>query len=51
MTETRFTRFEIMRRGGELHFYFVPQIAGTFRIHCHLENHAELGVEGTLIVE
>lgn len=47
----RFTQFEVMRRGGELHFYFVPLVAGTYRMHCHLENHAERGVEGTIIVE
>lgn len=46
-----FTQFEIMRRGGQLHFYFVPLVAGTYRVHCHLEDHAEMGVEGRLIVE
>jgi uncharacterized cupredoxin-like copper-binding protein len=46
-----FTQFEIMRRGGQLDFYFVPLVAGTYRVHCHLENHAQMGVEGLLIVE
>ncbi|NJD24355.1 MAG: hypothetical protein FIB06_03010 [Betaproteobacteria bacterium] len=46
-----FTQFEIMRRGGELEFEFVPLVAGRYRAHCHLEGHAERGVEGLLIVE
>jgi uncharacterized cupredoxin-like copper-binding protein len=47
----RFTQFEVMRRGGELEFEFIPLVAGRFRAHCHLEGHAERGVEGLLIVE
>lgn len=46
-----FSQFEIARRGGELDFEFVPLIAGRYRVHCHLEGHAEKGVEGFLIVE
>lgn len=46
-----FTQFEISRRGGELFFEFVPLRPGTYRAHCHLENHAELGVEVSLIIE
>lgn len=54
MAEVRaetFTQFEVMRRGGELEFEFVPLVAGRYRAHCHLEGHAERGVEGLLIVE
>lgn len=47
----RFTQFEVMRRGGELEFEFVPLVSGSYRAHCHLEGHAERGVEGLLIVE
>ena len=47
----RYTQFEIMRRGGKLHFYFIPLVAGTYPFHCHLENHAQLGVEGVIVVE
>lgn len=46
-----FSAFELMRRGGEIQFYFVPVVKGTYRVHCHLENHAAEGVEGTITIE
>jgi len=46
-----FKQFEIARRGGQLSFFFIPLSAGSYRFHCHIENHAELGVEGVLIIE
>lgn len=46
-----FSQFEIARRGGQLEFEFVPLVPGRYRAHCHLEGHAERGVEGFLTVE
>jgi uncharacterized cupredoxin-like copper-binding protein len=46
-----FSAFEVMRRGGEIELYFIPAIKGSYRVHCHLENHAAEGVEGTITVE
>lgn len=46
-----FSQFEIMRRGGEMELYFIPVAKGSYRVHCHLENHAAEGVEGTITVE
>ncbi len=46
-----FSQFEIMRRGGEIELYFIPVAKGSYRVHCHLENHAAEGVEGTITVD
>lgn len=47
----RFASFEIFAAGGAFDLYFVPLEKGRYRAHCHLGNHAEMGVEGTLVVE
>lgn len=47
----RFSSFEIFAAGGTFDLYFVPLEKGRYRAHCHLGNHAEMGVEGTLVVE
>lgn len=46
-----FSQFELMRRGGEMDLYFIPVVKGSYRVHCHLENHAAEGVEGTITIE
>lgn len=51
MKATRFTTFEIYAAGGMMELWFVPLEKGSYRVHCHLGNHAELGVEGRLVVE
>jgi uncharacterized cupredoxin-like copper-binding protein len=47
----RFSKFEIFAAGGTMELWFVPLEKGRFRAHCHLGNHAEMGVEGHLVVE
>lgn len=47
----RFSKFEIFAAGGSMELWFVPLEKGRYRAHCHLGNHAEMGVEGHLIVE
>lgn len=47
----RFRNFEVFAAGGMLELWFVPVDKGRYRVHCHLGNHAELGVEGYLVVE
>lgn len=51
MKAPRFSNFEIFAAGGTMELWFVPLEKGRFRAHCHLGNHAEMGVEGHLIVE
>lgn len=46
-----FSQFEVMRRGGEMDLYFIPVAKGSYQVHCHLENHAAEGVEGTITIE
>lgn len=46
-----FSSFELFAKGGTMEFYFVPLEKGSYRAFCHLGNHAEMGVEGQLIVE
>lgn len=48
---TRFSKFEIFAAGGTMELWFVPLEKGRFRAHCHLGDHADMGVEGHLIVE
>ena len=48
---THFSTFELFAAGGTFELWFVPLEQGRFRAHCHLGNHAEMGVEGHLIVE
>ncbi len=43
--------FELFAAGGRLEFWFVPVDRGTYRAHCHLGGHAEMGVEGILVIE
>lgn len=47
----RIDRVEIHPAGGAVDLWFVPLVKGRYRAHCHLGNHAEMGVEGTLVVE
>lgn len=46
-----FTTFELFAAGGTMDLWFVPLEKGRYRAHCHLGNHAEMGVEGHVIVE
>ena len=46
-----FTAFEVFRRGGTVDVYFIPKQAGTFAVHCHLADHRERGVHGTIVVK
>lgn len=47
----RIDRVEIFAAGGQVDLWFVPLVKGRYRAHCHLGNHAEMGVEGLLVVE
>lgn len=47
----RFRNFEIFAAGGTFELWFVPVDPGRYRVHCHLGDHAEMGVEGHLLVE
>ncbi len=51
MKSSRFDTFEVFAAGGTMELWFIPLDKGRFRAHCHLGNHAEMGVEGHLIVE
>jgi uncharacterized cupredoxin-like copper-binding protein len=51
MKVPRFGNFEVFAAGGHIDLWFVPLEKGRFRAHCHLGNHAEMGVEGHLVVE
>ena len=46
-----FKSFEIFAAGGRLEFWFVPLDRGTYRAHCHLGGHSDMGVEGVIVVE
>lgn len=48
---SRIDRFEVFAAGGTVDLWFVPLEKGRYRAHCHLGNHAEMGVEGAIIVE
>ncbi|MBK8324811.1 MAG: hypothetical protein IPL06_19535 [Betaproteobacteria bacterium] len=41
----RIDRVEVFAAGGAVDLWFVLA-KGRFRAHCHLGNHAEMGVEG-----
>lgn len=47
----QFSSFELYAAGGTMELWFVPLDKGRYRAHCHLGNHAEMGVEGVLIIE
>ena len=47
----RFRNFELYAAGGTLELWFVPVDPGRYRVHCHIGDHAEMGVEGHLLVE
>jgi uncharacterized cupredoxin-like copper-binding protein len=46
-----FSKFELFPAGGTMELWFIPLEKGRFRAFCHLGNHAEMGVEGWLVVE
>lgn len=46
-----FSTLEVFGAGGMVELWFVPLEKGRFRAHCHLGNHAEMGVEGHIVVE
>ncbi|MBK8324927.1 MAG: cupredoxin domain-containing protein [Betaproteobacteria bacterium] len=48
---SRIDRVEVFAAGGSVDLWFVPLAKGRFRAHCHLGNHAEMGVEGLIVVE
>ena len=48
---SRIDRVEVFAAGGAVDLWFVPLAKGRFRAHCHLGNHAEMGVEGLIVVE
>lgn len=47
----QYRSFELFAAGGWLEFWFVPVDRGTYRAHCHLGGHAEMGVEGIIVIE
>jgi uncharacterized cupredoxin-like copper-binding protein len=47
----RIDRIEVFAAGGTVDLWFVPLEKGRFRAFCHLGNHAEMGVEGAIVVE
>jgi len=51
MKAPRFGNFEIFAAGGTIELWFIPLEKGRYRAHCHLGNHADMGVEGHLVVE
>jgi uncharacterized cupredoxin-like copper-binding protein len=48
---SRIDRVEVYAAGGTVDLWFVPLEKGRYRVHCHLGNHAEMGVEGLIVVE
>jgi uncharacterized cupredoxin-like copper-binding protein len=48
---SRIDRFEVFAAGGTVDLWFVPLEKGRYRAYCHLGNHAEMGVEGLIVVE
>ncbi|HEX4942740.1 MAG TPA: cupredoxin domain-containing protein [Usitatibacteraceae bacterium] len=46
-----FSKFELYAAGGTMDLWFIPLEKGRYRAFCHLGNHAEMGVEGQLVVE
>lgn len=44
-------RVEVFAAGGSVDLWFVPLAKGRYRAHCHLGNHADMGVEGLIVVE
>lgn len=51
MKAVYFSSFELYAAGGTMELWFVPLDRGRYRAHCHLGNHAEMGVEGHVIIE
>ncbi len=48
---SRIERVEVFAAGGTVDLWFIPLEKGRYRVHCHLGNHAEMGVEGIFVVE
>jgi uncharacterized cupredoxin-like copper-binding protein len=46
----RIDRVEVFAAGGSIDLWFVPLVKGRYRAHCHLGNHADMGVEGLIVV-
>lgn len=46
-----FKAFELMAKDGQLDFYFVPVTKGTYQVLCTIDDHAERGMKGTIVVE
>lgn len=46
-----FTDLEMMAEGGQLDLYFVPVKKGTYEVWCPIEDHRDLGSEGTITIE
>ena len=46
-----FSTLEVFGAGGVVELWFIPLEKGRYRAHCHLGNHAEMGVEGHIVVE
>lgn len=46
-----FTAVEVLKNGGQLDLYMIPLRAGTFRVHCPIDDHEEKGSVGAVIVE
>lgn len=46
-----FLAFEMRPRGGQLDFYFVPVIQGSYPVYCTIGDHRQQGSEGTIVIE
>jgi len=46
-----FLAFEMMAKGGRLDLYFVPVKKGEYVVNCTIDDHAERGMKGTIVVE
>lgn len=46
-----FLAFEMRPSGGQLDFYFVPVIQGSYPVYCTIGDHRQQGSEGTIVIE
>lgn len=46
-----FTAFEPLKNGGQVDLYFVPVTRGSYEVVCTIEDHKQLGMSGTLVIE
>lgn len=46
-----FLALEMRPNGGQLEFFFVPVIRGSYPVYCTIDDHRQQGSEGTLVIE